>query len=406
MSSNGFPRKQGLTVVSRRAFLAVTTVSAVRILGANDRIRCATIGTGGRGYYLTTKFKEQGVEVAAVCDVYAPRVQECLKAASPGAKAYEDYRRLLEDKSIDAVIIATPDHWHAQMAIDAVEAGKDIYVEKPLAHTVQEGFRAVEAVRRTKRLAQVGTQRRSYDLYQDAKQLLDSGILGQARLVNSWWLNRWDSLGTKPLEGKLNWELFLGPAPKRELELMRFYHWLQFWDYSGGILIGQAAHIVDSVQWMMNSSYPLAVTCSAGKVNLPGVEIPETSCMTVEYPENYLLVFTIGYQAMHYNSFNDQLMQFHGASARLDLGRESYSLYPQSDAVDLKLDRQRRMPGSFEPASSAHIRNFLECLRSRKEPNAPIEVGNSTNIALCMAIESLRTGRRVKWNAVAKQTES
>ncbi len=392
--------------VSRRAFLGVTAVSAMRILGANDRIRCATIGVGGRGYYLTSKFKQLGADMSAVCDVYAPRLEKCLQAASPGAVGHEDYRKLLEDKSIDAVIIATPDHWHAQMAIDAVEAGKDVYVEKPLAHTVEEGFRTVEAVRRTKRLAQVGTQRRSYELYQEAKQIFDSGVLGQIRLVNTWWLNNWETLASWKMEGKLNWELFLGPAPKRELELIRFFHWLHFWDYSGGMVVGQGAHIVDAVQWMMNSTVPLAVTCSAGKVNWPGAEIPETCCMTVEYPENYLLVFTVGYKAMHYNPFNDQLFQFHGSNARLDLGRESYCLYPQGDEVDLKSGRQRRMPGSFESASLAHIRNFLECLRSRKEPIAPIEMGNSTNVVLAMAIASLRTGRRMKWNVAAKQMES
>ena len=406
MKSNQFAGKPFSLPFSRRVFLGVSAVSAVRVLGANDRIRCATIGVGGRGYYLTSKFKQLGADMAAVCDVYEPRRQKCLEAASPGAQACEDYRRILDDQSIDAVVIATPEHWHAKTTIDAIKAGKDVYVEKPLAHSVQEGFQMVDAVRQTKRLAMVGTQRRSYDLYREVKPIFDSGILGKVRLVNCWWLNRWESLGTKPLEGRLNWELFLGPAPKRELELIRFYHWLHFWDYAGGILIGQAAHIVDSVQYMMNSVFPLAVTCSAGKVNLPGAEIPETASMTVEYPENYTLVFTISYQAMHYNSHNDQLMQFHGSKARLDLGRESYALYPQSDEVDLKPDQQRRMPGSFESAGLAHIRNFLECLRSRKETNATIEMGNATNVALAMAIESLRTGHRMKWKADTKQAES
>jgi predicted dehydrogenase len=397
--------------LDRRAFLkanalAATALSGARIDGANERIRCATIGTGGRGTYLTKQFVAQGVEVAAVCDVYEPHLQEGLKEASPGAKSYEDYRRLLEDKSIDAVIIATPDHRHAQIFIDAVQAGKDVYVEKPLAHSVDEGFSMLEALRRTKCIAQIGTQRRSYPLYQDAKRIMDSGATGPVRLVNAWWTNSWGTLNNSPLEGKLNWDLFLGSAPKRPVDASRYFNWLHYYDYSGGILIGQAAHIVDGVQWMMNSTYPLAVTCASGKPNIAGAEIPETCSMTVEFPGPYILVFTLGYQAMRYRMFNDQMQQFHGSKARFDLGRESYALYPQSLDVDLKASQQRREPGSFEPASHAHIANFLKSVRDRSEPIATIEMGQRTNTVCWMAIESLRTGRRVRWNAERKRIES
>jgi predicted dehydrogenase len=390
---------------SRRALVAASALSAARVRGANDRIRCATIGAGGRGQYLTNQFKVQDAEVAAVSDVYEPGLNAGLKAASAGARGYVDYRRMLEDKSLDAVVIATPDHLHAQMLVDAIAAGKDVYVEKPLAHTVEEGFRMVAAVRGSRRICQVGTQRRSYDLCQEAKQILDSGVTGPIRWVNVWWMNHMLSLGKPQLKGKLEWDLFLGPAPKRPLDPLRFFHWLQFWDYSGGLLIGQAAHIVDSVQWMMNSTYPLAVTCSGGKVNLEGGEVPETAAMTVEYPENYFLVFTIGYQAMRYRMANDQMQQFHGTKARFDLGRESYAVYPESSAIELKPTKEKRQPDTFELASRAHVANFLECMRTRKEPIAPIEAGNSTNIVLCMAIESWRAGRRVRWNPATKRTE-
>jgi predicted dehydrogenase len=252
--------------IDRRSFWGAAALGGVRILGANDRINCAMIGMGGRGTYLTGQFRAHGAEITAVCDVYETRLEAGAKAASAGAKLFVDYRLMLEDKSIDAVIIATPDHQHAQMLIDAVDAGKDVYVEKPLAHTVEDGFRMIGAVRRTKRVAQIGTQRRSYPLYQEAKRILDSGAAGEIRLVNAWWTNYWDSLSTAQLQGKLHWELFLGPAPKRPLNAFRYFNWLQFYDYSGGIVIGQAAHIVDGVQWMMNSSYPLAVTCSGVKM--------------------------------------------------------------------------------------------------------------------------------------------
>ncbi len=247
----------------RRGFLAAAASTGA--LGASDGVRLATIGAGGRGRYLTGQFKEHGAEMAAVCDVYEPNLQSGLRLASPGARGYVDYRRLLEDKTIDAVVIATPDHLHASMLIAAVEAGKDVYVEKPIAHTIEDGFRMVDAVRRTKRIVQVGTQRRSYELYQEAKGVLDSGVAGNIRLVTAHWLNSWDSLRTPPLKGKLDWDLFLGPAPKRPLDAVRFFNWLQFFDYSGGIMIGQAAHIVDGIHWMMNSTHPVAVTCAAGR---------------------------------------------------------------------------------------------------------------------------------------------
>jgi predicted dehydrogenase len=287
-----------------------------------------------------------------------------------------------------------------------VEAGKDVYVEKPLAHTIDEGFRMVEAVRRTRRIVQVGTQRRSSDLFGEAKQIMDSGVTGEVRLVNSWWLNHTRMLSDDKLEGKLDWAQWLGPAPKRELDPVRFFNWYWFWDYSGGMLIGQAAHMMDEIVWFMNSTFPKAVTCTAGRPDVHGAEIPDTCSLAVEYPENYLAVFTIGYKAMHYNRFNDQLAQFHGSKARLDVGRESFALYPESGAVELRPAREVKRPGSFDPATRAHIRNFLECTISRKEPNATVEMGQHTNVVLCLAMESLRTGRRIRWNAAERKIEA
>jgi predicted dehydrogenase len=382
----------------RRSFLAVTAVSSAAVLGANDRIRAAIIGSGGRGRYLTANFREVGAQMVAVCDVYEPNLQAGLKAASSDAAGYTNYKKVLEDKSIDAVVVATPDHWHAQMVIDAVEAGKDVYVEKPMAHKIEEGFRVIEAVRRTKRVVQVGTQRRSFDLFQEAKQIMDSGALGPVRLVNGWWLNHQNSLRAAKLQGKLDWQQWLGSAPKRDPDPQRFFNWYYFWDYSGGLMIGQAAHTIDAIHWMMNSAYPAAVTCTAGKTNLEGAEVPETTCMCIEYPENYLAVFTVGYKAMRYAPINDQLKQFHGSKARFDLGRESYALYPESTAVDLKPSRETRRPGSFEPATRAHIRNFLDCIRTRKDPNATVEMGQHTNVVLCLAMDALRSGRRIQYN--------
>jgi predicted dehydrogenase len=389
--------------MQRRTFLTATAASSAQVFGANDKIRGAIIGSGGRGRYLTGEFKEIGVEMAAVCDVYEPNLQAGLKVASTGAQAYHNYRKMLEDKSLDVVIVATPDHWHAQMTIDAVNAGKDVYVEKPMAHTIEDGFRMMEATRRTRRVVQVGTQRRSFDLFQEAKQLMDSGPTGEVRLVNSWWLNYQKSFRPAKLAGKLDWEQWLGPAPKRELDPVRFFNWYYFWDYSGGLMVGQAAHIVDAINWFMNASFPAAVTCAAGRVNLEGAEVPATTCMCIEYPENFLAVFTLGYKAMRYNACNDQLKQFHGSQARFDVGREGYALFPQSNDIDMKPSVQKRRPGSFGSAARAHIRNFLECVRTRKDPNATVEMGQWTVVVLCMAMESLKRGRRLRYDPTTKR---
>jgi predicted dehydrogenase len=389
--------------MQRRTFLAAAALAGP--LFADDPPRIGVIGSGGRGRYLIDQFKEIGAQVMAVCDVYEPNLRRGIAAAHTGAAAFSDYRKLLQERSLEAVVIATPDHWHARMAIDAVNAGKDVYLEKPLAHTIEDGFALVDAVRRTKRILQVGTQRRSSELFQKAHQYAQPRELGDIRLVTSVWLNRQEGLSGRPLEGPLDWKQWLGNAPQRPPDALRFFNWYYFWDYSGGLLVGQAAHIVDSIQWYMGSSQPVAVNCTGGRVNLQGAEVPETANLAIEYPENYLATFTIGYKAMRYNMFNDQLVQFHGSKARLDLGRERYAVYQESDAIEMKPAMDVKEPGSFGPATRAHIRNFLECVRTRHEPNAPVEAGNATNIVLCMAMQSMRTGRRLRWDGTSRRME-
>jgi predicted dehydrogenase len=392
-------------MLQRRTFLAASAATGARILGANDRIRVGVIGAGIRGAYLAARFAAQGAEVAAIADVYEPNLAAGLKAASPGAAGHVDYRHLIDDKSLDAIVVATPDHLHHQMAVDTANAGKDLYLEKPVSLKLDDGFRIVDAVRRNRRVAQVGSQRRSYFLHQEAKRVLDSGVTGDIHMVTVTWTNFCRDFTPSPLAGSLDWERFLGPAPRRPLDPVRFFHWLYFRDYSGGVLIGQAAHIVDSVNWMLNLSTPVAVTATGARPNVRGAENPETCTMLVEYPGGILLTFAIGYRAMHYNFTADQMQQFHGTRARLDLGRESLALYPQSEAEVPKPSSFRHLPKTFEPASHAHVRNFLDCMRSRQDPSAPIEAGQTTNITLAMTIESIWSGRRIRWNPSTRQME-
>jgi len=391
--------------MDRRTLLA-GAASYQRILGTNDRPNLGLIGAGGRGRFLAGEFKEIGFQISAVCDVYTPNLEAGLKLASTGAKAHKDYRRLLEDKSIDAVVVATPDHWHAQMVIDAVHAGKDVYVEKPLCHTIEEGYRMVDAVSATRRIVQVGTQRRSSPIFLEAKTVIDSGVLGDVRLVTSWWMNHQSSLNPSELKGDLDWKSWLGTSPDHPVDAMRFFNWYYFYDYSGGLIIGQAAHIFDAIQWFMNSKAPVAVTCVGGQVNLKGAEIPDTATVVLEFAENYIANFTLGYKAMRYHSSQDQLKQFHGNKARLDVNREGWWLYPESTTPELKASRQHIEIGNFARATRDHIRNFLDCIRTRNQPNAPVENGLATAIALVMTMESLRKGRRVSFNEKTRQTSA
>ena len=379
--------------MERRSFLVASPLALAMQTGPRGGI----IGTGGRGTYLTGEFKEVGATMAAVCDVYKPNLERGLKAASTGAASYGEYRKLLEDKSLEFVVVATPDHWHARMVIDACEAGKDVYVEKPMAHTIAEGASMIPVVRRTKRVVQVGTQRRSSELFIEAKRIMDSRATGPIRLVQGWWINHQQSAAEKPLTGPLDWTQWLGTAPKREADAHRFFNWYYYWDYSGGLMVGQAAHVIDMMLWFMNAEAPSVVTAIGTKPNLERVEVSETTCIAMEFPkENFIATFTVGYKGMRYSQFLDQLSQFHGSKARFDVGREHYSLYPEDPkALELKATLEQKRPGSFNSAARSHIRNFLECVRNRKEPNAPVEAGQRTNIALCLAMDSLRLGKKM-----------
>lgn len=389
--------------MERRTLLA-GAASYQRILSANDRPNLGWIGAGGRGRFLAGEFKEIGFQIPAVCDVYQPNLEAGLKLASTGAKGFKDYRRLLDDKSIDAVVVATPDHWHAPMVIDAVHAGKDVYVEKPLCHTIEEGYRMLDAVNQTRRIVQVGTQRRSSPIFIEAKGVMDSGVLGDVRLVTSWWLNNQTALNPAQLQGDLDWKAWLGNSPVRPADATRFFNWYYFYDYSGGLIIGQAAHIFDAILWFMNSKTPIAVTCAGGQLNLKGAEIPDTATVVLEFAENYIANFTLGYKAMRYHISQDQLKQFHGNKARLDVNRESWSLYPESTTPELKASRQHVEMGNFSRATRDHIRNFLECIRTRNQPNATVEKALPTAIALVMTIESLRKGKRVVFDPATRTT--
>lgn len=398
--------------MNRRKFLlAGGTILAAQ--GApSDQINLGVIGSGSRGTFVMTVFqKDPALRVAAICDVYEVNLENAVSTASkaPGTrpKIYRNYKELLADKDIHAVLIATPEHWHAQMVLDALAAGKDVYVEKPLCHTPEEGAQLVEAEKRTKQIVQVGMQRRSYDLYLDGAKLVASGTLGTVRMVRSWWLNNYVGNGgarNAKLDGPLDWEQWQGPVKQRiPPDPFIFRNWRNIAEYAGGIVTDQGAHVFDGIHLLMNASYPLAVTAAAGKPHRAGYNTPESVVVTAEYPEDFLGVFSINYAAMRYQLRNDQMNHLDGDRARMDIGREECKVYNQG-AEDVAAVAKKSEKG-FGWATDLHVQNFLECVRTRKTPTAPMRLAFQAVIVTQLGNLSLKNGRRMKWNAKANQVE-
>jgi predicted dehydrogenase len=392
---------------SRRTFL-FTAGAAMTAHAASpaDEVALGVIGAGGRGTLVMTTFqKDASVRVAAVCDVYEPNLERAASTAGTKPTLYRNYKDLLADKSIQAVLIATPEHWHAQMVLDALAAGKDVYVEKPLCHTPEEGARLVEAERRTKSIVQVGMQRRSYDLYRQARGVVAAGKLGSVRMVRSWWLNNY--LGGGPatkLDGPLDWDQWQGPAERRALDPNRFRNWRFYSEYSGGILADQGAHVFDGIHMLMGAGYPSAVNASAGKVHKAGVNQPESVVAIAEYPEDFIATFSINYAAMQYRTRNDQLNSLDGDAARMDIGREEYKVFAKG-AEDAPAESGKSARG-FNYATDLHIANFLECVRTRQTPTAPMRIAFQAALVVQLANMSLKQGRRIRWNAATNKVEA
>ncbi len=375
-----------------------------------EHIGVAVIGTGGRGTLLLSTFlKNPEVRVTALCDVYEPNLERALSVASAaqgaGAKAYRNYRQLLADPSVQAVVIATPEHWHYRMLLDALAAGKDVYVEKPLCQTPEEGVELLEAAAHSKSVVQVGMQRRSHDVFLEGRKIVAAGTLGTVHMVRAWWLNtQLGPVAPAKLDGPLDWEQWQGPVKKRiPLNPRIFRSWRLYSDYAGGILADQGAHTFDGIHLLMNASDPLAVTAAAGKPHALIGDTPESVTATAEYPEDFIATFSINYAAMKYKTRNDQKAHLDGGKARMDIGREDLKVYFQG-AEDTVAIAKSSAKG-FGYATDLHVANFLECVRTRKTPTAPVALGFRAALVSQLANLSLKHGRRVRWNEQLKKVE-
>lgn len=392
---------------NRRTFL-FTAGSAMLSYAAPpaDQLVVGVIGAGGRGTLVMTTFqKDAAVRVGAICDVYEPNLERAATTAGTKPRLYRNYKDLLADRDVQAVLIATPEHWHAQMVLDALAAGKDVYVEKPLCRTPEEGVRLVEAEKKTKQIVQVGMQRRSYDLYRQGREIVAGGKLGAVRMVRSWWLNNYLGGGSATkLDGTLDWEQWQGPAERRPFDANRFRQWRFYSEYAGGILADQGAHVFDGIHMLMGAGFPSAVNASAGKIHKAGVNTPESVVAIAEYPEDFVATFSINYAAVQYRTRNDQMNHLDGDAARMDIGREELKVFAKGaeDTPALSAKSER----GFGWATDLHVQNFLECVRTRQTPTAPMRVAFQAALVVQLANLSLKQGRRVRWNTGTQKVEA
>jgi predicted dehydrogenase len=353
---------------------AMTALSYTRILGANDRIQLGGIGVGDRGRHVMGLFQKTGqVDVTAVCDVYAVSIDRA-KNASSQAKSFTDHRKLLEMKELDAVMIATPDHWHAATTIDALQAGKDVYVEKPLTLTIEEGPQIVKAARVNERICQVGMQQRSGAHYIQAKQeYIDSGSLGKITLVRTWWhgnsyhLRRAPSnLQTRP--SNLDWARFLGPVKWRDYDGQQYFNWRAYLDFGGGQVTDLFTHWIDVVHMFMGQDIPVSAVASGGVYGYKdGRTAPDTINVLLEYPTDY----TVTFEATLVPGITGAAIEFCGAKGRLWIDRGRFEFHPLGRNAKPTI-----VKGPDYDFTLDHVKNFLECCRSRNLPNGDVLIGH------------------------------
>ncbi len=370
----------------------------MRVAGANDRIRLGIIGTGGRGTHLIRMANAAGgVEWVALCDAWDARREQAEKLMGKPVEKYADYRKLLERNDVDAVIVATLDHWHSRMTVDACRAGKDVFVEKPMTSLPMQGHDVVRAARETKRVVQVGVQQRSMAHFIEAKKrFFDSGLIGQVNMVRTIWNANGGYLTPAPvgMEQKpagLDWEACLGWLPKIPWDPKRYFNRFAYWDFAtGGQTGGLFVHMVDVVHWFLNIRRPESAVALGGIYRFnDGRDTPDNVNFIVDYPEKVNVTFEATITDMIPRESAD--IVFMGSGGRLSIFRYGYRFLPAD---------QNREYGEIAVGGSpevAHMANWLECVRSRRQPNADVVEGHYSAMACHIGNLAYRQKARVAW---------
>lgn len=430
--------------MDRRKFIqaaAATGPFLGRVLGANDHITVGQIGLGGRGYYeVTINLKNPQVNLAAVCDVFRPLADLTRQKCGGRTEAYTDFRRVLDRKDIDAVFVSTPDHWHAPITILACQAGKDVYCEKPLSHTIAEGRWMIEAARKHNRVVAVGSQQRSAPHFAKCAELVQSGYIGDVSAIDCWIVSNEYPTGAGRVpdserpEG-LDWDLYLGPAPKVPYNRNRYiWNFRWHWDYSGGNMTDWGAHHLDSIHQIMNVTAPKSAYAAGSRKLQDGRDTPDTFLATIDYG-NFAVRFVNSQVGLRMDKYAGTLI--YGTKGTLFVDRGGYEVIPSKfsaivrsdiDQVeDMLASRRREVAGEpppprdhspaqlyceaikvtgikMDPAIQAvHVQNFLDCIKTRQKPNADVEVGHTSIVPCHLANISYKTGTKVVWDANREQ---
>ncbi|HET8547623.1 MAG TPA: Gfo/Idh/MocA family oxidoreductase, partial [Bryobacteraceae bacterium] len=371
-----------------------TALSYSRVLGANDRLALGVIGTGNRGTHVMGLFqKNADVEIRAVCDVYAVRVDRAQQRA-PGARGFSDHRQLLELKEIDAVLIGSPDHWHKDHAIDAMNAGKDVYVEKPLCRTRKEAPQMVRAARVNNRICQVGMQQRSGQIYLEPKEkFVSSGAIGKISHIDAVWHTGVPRrLPSEPAEkpSNLDWIRFLGPVRYRDWNPGQYLNFRAFLDFNGGKMTDFGHHWLDVVHLYMGERAPNSAVFAGGMYyNFhDGRTAPDTCNALFEYDG-----FTVLFQSNAYGIPGEYGVTFHGDRGKLFVNRNRYEFTPAEKGAQ---SIAQKIPGDI---TADHVRNFLDCCKSRKLPNGDVALAAISVLPPLLAVQSYLEKRRLRFDA-------
>jgi predicted dehydrogenase len=375
---------------------------------ANDKLTVALIGCKGMGMYnLTDHLKQPGIECAALCDVDNNILQErantVVELTGRKPKLYADYRHIIDDKQIDIVIIGTPDHWHCLPAVHACEAGKDVYVEKPLANSIAECQVMLSAARKYNRIVQVGQQQRSGQHWQDIVAFVKSGKLGTIRKVKTWGYFGYGKgsprVPNSPVPNGVDYNTWLGPAPEHPFNQNRFHgSWRHFWDHGGGLLTDWGVHLLDIALWAMDAKFPKSVMASGGIYAYPdnAIETPDTLNVLYDYG-----AFTLEWD--HAGGLSKGIygraygVAFIGNNGTLVVNREGWEVIPESENNTDKMETVGLQPADGA-AHEKHVRNFVECVKTRNRPICDIESGHDVALVAHMGNIAYQTGNKLVWD--------
>ncbi|MFM7098417.1 MAG: Gfo/Idh/MocA family protein [Gemmataceae bacterium] len=390
--------------ITRRTALetfGVTLAAGTMLHGApSEIIRLGCIGTGGRCRALMKSLLTiPNVSIVALSDVRLDALAQAKALAGDKVTTFSDYRKLLDDKTIDAVVIGSPDHWHVPMTIDGVAAGKDVYVEKPLTHSLEEGEKVIQAVRKSKQVVQIGTQQRSMEHIQKAREAVEAGKIGKVYRVHMSWNRNSDRIKKgEPATNasNVNWKAFLGNAADQPFDDYKMRNWRWFWDFGGGIFTDLMVHWVDVAHWVLNLESPLNAASLGTMVNAKGVwETPDMVQTILEYKDGVQMFFEGGFS----NARHGSRIEFMGTEGTIYVDRGRFEIIPDWNrkikAEEMVLGTGRRGADFYEKPDGerVHLENWINAMRTRKDPSSPVEAGVHAAAAAHLANKALRSGK-------------